>query len=64
VREFGVRFSEQVWPGDVLTYSGQVAARRAGPDGEPAELDLTLTARRHLGGKHLLGHATVVTGGR
>lgn len=64
VRQFRVRFSEQVWPGDVLTYSGQVAARRAGPDRGPAELDLTLTVRRHLGGEHLRGHATVIAGGR
>ena len=65
VRQFGVQFRDQVWPGDVLTYSGQVAAWRGRPDGGPAEVDLTLTARRHLGGEHLRGHATVmVAGGR
>jgi acyl dehydratase len=61
VRRFGVQFREQVWPGDVLTYNARVTARRPGPDGNSAELDLALTARRHLGGEHLRGHATVLT---
>lgn len=61
VRKFGVQFREQAWPGDVLTYSAQVTARRPRPDGSLAELDLTLTARRHPGGEHLRGHATVLT---
>src|SRR5271168_5478941 len=31
VRRFGVRFREQVWPGDVLICSGSVTALTTGP---------------------------------
>jgi acyl dehydratase len=54
VRRFKVQFREQAWPGDVLTYRGQVVARR------PREADLELSATRQTGGVHLLGWATVV----
>jgi acyl dehydratase len=59
VRRFGAQFREQVWPGDVLTYSGTVARRRVGPAGSAIELDLHLTARRHRGGEHLRASAAV-----
>lgn len=32
VRRFGVRFRDQVWPGDVLTCTGTVTAVEPGPD--------------------------------
>src|ERR1700732_4605093 len=35
VRHFGVRFREQVWPGDVLTCPGSVTAVSAGPAEPP-----------------------------
>jgi acyl dehydratase len=60
VRRFGVQFREQVWPGDVLTYSGSVTGLRARSDERTAEIDLRLTARRHRGGEHLRAHATVL----
>ena len=37
VRRFGVRFREQVWPGDVLTCSGTVTAVSAESDGDRVE---------------------------
>jgi acyl dehydratase len=60
VRRFGVQFREQVWPGDVLTYTGTVTGKRASADGQGAELDLRLAAHRHHGGEHLLARATVL----
>jgi acyl dehydratase len=56
VRRFKVQFREQSWPGDVITYSGRVVARRG------HELDLELQATRQTGGVHLLGWATVHLG--
>jgi acyl dehydratase len=64
VRQFGVQFREQVWPGDVLTYSGEVISRRPGADGATVELGLDLTARRHRGGEHLRAVATVLVAPR
>jgi acyl dehydratase len=58
VRKFGVRFKEQAWPGDELTYTGTVVARRE-EDGERL-VDLDLTCTRQTGGVHLTGSATVV----
>ncbi len=72
VRRFTVRFQEQAWPGDVITYGGQVVRRRDGGAGTGddaggrsgatggAELDLELHATRQTGGVHLLGWATVL----
>jgi len=60
VRRFGAEFRQQVWPGDVLTYRGRVSERRDDPGGASAELDLSLTATRHLGGEHLRASATVM----
>jgi acyl dehydratase len=59
VRRFGVQFREQMWPGDVLTYTGTVRAARQGDGG--GELDLDLNASRHLGGTAVRGWATVDT---
>jgi acyl dehydratase len=43
VRRFGVRFQEQVWPGDVLTCSGEVTAVERRADGRLVTADLTAT---------------------
>jgi acyl dehydratase len=56
VRRFKVQFREQAWPGDVLTYSGKVVAKRE-EDGERL-VDLELAATRQTGGVHLKGWAT------
>jgi acyl dehydratase len=55
VRRFGVRFREQVWPGDVLTCAGAVTSMTAGPDGERIGVELTLT--RQTGGTAVTGNA-------
>jgi acyl dehydratase len=60
VREFAVRFREQAWPGDVITYEVTVAARR--PTGDGTALELELRALRQTGGAHLTGRAVVVSG--
>lgn len=56
IRSFAVRFTGQVWPGDVLTFSGRVEA--VGADGL-AELALAVT--RQDGDVVLTATATAVT---
>jgi acyl dehydratase len=51
VRRFGVRFREQVWPGDVLTCSGVVTAVAA------ERVSVELTATRQTGGVAITGTA-------
>jgi acyl dehydratase len=58
VRKFGVRFQEQAWPGDVLTYGGTVTESRRTEEG--TELTLELSANRRGGSAHLIGWATVL----
>jgi acyl dehydratase len=58
VRRFGVRFREQVWPGDVLTCSGTVTAVSAEHAGE--RLVVELTATRQTGGVAITGTAEFV----
>lgn len=58
VRRFGVRFQEQAWPGDVITYGGTVTARETTSQG--VELELELSALRPGGNAHLTGWATVL----
>jgi acyl dehydratase len=48
VRRFAVRFREQVWPGDVLTCSGEITATSHGESGLLATAELTAT--RQTGG--------------
>ena len=48
VRRFAVRFREQVWPGDVLTCSGEITATSHGGSGLLATAELTAT--RQTGG--------------
>jgi acyl dehydratase len=58
VRRFSVQFREQAWPGDVLTYSGTVVARRE--EGGTREVDLDVTVTRQTGQVHIRGQATFV----
>ena len=55
VRRFGVRFREQVWPGDVLTCSGTVVAVSA--EAEADLVSVELTAARQTGGVAVVGTA-------
>jgi len=43
IRRFTVRFSDQVWPGDVLTCSGRVVGIEPSEEGPTAEVELTCT---------------------
>lgn len=60
VRRLKVRFSEQVWPGDVLTCSGRVVEERTDERTGERLLDLELTLTRQTGGVAVSGAATVV----
>jgi acyl dehydratase len=55
VRRFGVRFREQVWPGDVLTCSGTVTSVSDDPTGDRVSVELT--AIRQTGGVAISGSA-------
>ncbi|MDT5069506.1 MAG: hypothetical protein QOK02_5661 [Mycobacterium sp.] len=55
IRQFGVRFREQVWPGDVLTCSGSVTAVCEASDAD--RLTVELTATRQTGGVAIIGTA-------
>lgn len=59
VRSFRIRFREQVWPGDVLTCSGEVLTEYTGEDGEP-RVDLELTCTRKDGGAAVTVWSTFV----
>jgi acyl dehydratase len=48
VRRFGVRFREQVWPGDVLTCSGEITS--VSQDERGLLVTAELTATRQTGG--------------
>ena len=54
-RRFGVRFREQVWPGDVLTCSGVITAVSAESDAERVSVELAAT--RQAGGVAITGTA-------
>ena len=54
VRRFGVRFREQVWPGDVLTCSATITALA------DERLTVELTATRQTGGIAIAGTAEFV----
>jgi acyl dehydratase len=58
VRRFKVQWKEQAWPGDVLTYRANVAARRE--ENGQRFVDLEATVTRQTGGVHLQGWATFV----
>ena len=55
IRRFGVRFREQVWPGDVLTCCGQVVAVVAAEHGDRVTVELS--AHRQTGGVAITGTA-------
>jgi acyl dehydratase len=55
VRRFGVRFREQVWPGDVLTCSATVTDVSEEADGDRVSLELSAT--RQTGGVAITGTA-------
>jgi acyl dehydratase len=56
IRYFKVRFGEQAWPGDVITYTGRVSAKRI--VGDQSLIDVELAAIRQTGGVHIRGYAT------
>jgi acyl dehydratase len=58
LRRFAVRFHEQAWPGDVLTYSATVTALRQ--EGGQYLVDVAARVTRQTGGPHLSGEATFV----
>jgi AcrR family transcriptional regulator/acyl dehydratase len=58
VRRFGVRFREQVWPGDILTCSGEVTSVEQNGDGWLVMVELTAT--RQTGGIAVSGSADFV----
>ena len=58
VRRFKVQWREQAWPGDVLTYSGTIIAKRE-EEGQWL-VDVEMAVTRQSGGTHLTGWATFV----
>jgi acyl dehydratase len=56
VRRFRVRFSEQVWPDDLLTCTGTVTAVEPLDGGQRVEVDLVCT--RQTGGVAIAGNAS------
>ena len=57
IRRLQVRFAKQVWPGDVLTCTATVTAKR--DDGGEHFVDLDLTVENQRGDKAITGSATV-----
>lgn len=57
VRALRVRWREQAWPDDVLTYAGEVTAVRDVLG--VREVDVEFTVTRQTGGVHLSGSATI-----
>ena len=60
VRRYKVRWKEQVWPGDVLTFSGRVVKKYE--DGDGRKVDLELWCTRQTGGVAVQAWATFVVG--
>lgn len=58
LRGFGVRFSEQVWPGDVLTCAGIVTDVSSDESSGEKRIRAELTATRQTGGIAVKGWAT------
>jgi acyl dehydratase len=58
VRRFSVQFREPAWPGDVLTYSATVSAKRE--ENEQRRVELSLLVSRQTGAIHLRGTAVCV----
>ena len=60
LRRFAVRFSKQVWPGDTLTCTATVTAKRA--EGGEDLVELTCAVTNQDGVEVLSGTATAVAG--
>lgn len=60
IRKFQVRFSKQVWPGDVLTCVATVSGIRDEGGERLVDLDLAVTTQN--GDKAITGSATAVAG--
>jgi acyl dehydratase len=58
IRNFRVRFSEQVWPGDVLTCTGTVADIAMDEASGEKRISLELTVTRQTGGTAIRGWAS------
>ena len=58
---FGARFRKQVWPGDRLVVTAEVAEIRADESGQRLA-DLTVTTRNGVGDEVLTGYATARVG--
>jgi acyl dehydratase len=58
IRRFQVRFSKQVWPGDVLTCTAVVTGKR--DEGGEHLVDLDITVVNQNGDKAITGSATAV----
>ena len=58
VRNFGVQFREQEWPGDSLVCQGTVVERIAAVDGDERTVKLELIVERVGGGTAIKGWAT------
>ena len=63
IRRYRARFSEQVWPDDLLTCEGVVTAIDDEPDGG-RRVTVELTCTRQTGGVAIRGDADFVLGGR
>jgi acyl dehydratase len=61
IRRFTVRFKEQVWPGDVLTCSGEIISSDVTASGTSVEVELTCT--RQTGGVAVDGSASFLISG-
>jgi acyl dehydratase len=60
IRRLGVRFLEQVWPGDVLVCSGRIVKSSTDPVTGEQLLELELEIRRESGATVVAGSADVV----
>jgi acyl dehydratase len=58
IRRFKVRFRDVVYPGDVLTYSGQVLRKHE--DNGERRVEIELSCRRETGATAVQGWATFV----
>jgi acyl dehydratase len=58
IRRFRVRFSKQVWPGDVLTCTAVVTGKREEDDEKLVDLDVTVVNQK--GERAITGSATAV----
>lgn len=58
IRRFRVRFREQAWPGDILTYTGRVVAERE-VKGKGRLVEVEFAVARVSGRVHIEGWATL-----